>query len=74
VLVRPYDPAFFPFDPSLHDEDDLRRRPVGRRECGPDVEERYVVTPSGAVDVIITTPPTGLTRTFQLARHAPASL
>jgi molecular chaperone DnaK len=74
VLVRPYDPAFFPFDPSLHDEDDLRRQPVGRRECGPDVEERYVVTPSGAVDVIITTPPTGLARTFQLARHAPASL
>jgi hypothetical protein len=72
--VTPYDPVFFPFDPDLHVEDDLRRQPVGRGEYEPDVEERYVVTPSGAVDVIITTRPTGLTRTFQLARHAPASL
>jgi molecular chaperone DnaK len=72
--VTPYDPVLFPFDPDLQDEDDLRRRPVGRREYGPDVEERYVVTPSGAVEVIITTRPTGLTRTFQLARHAPTSL
>jgi molecular chaperone DnaK len=72
--VTPYDPVLFPFDPDLHDEQDLRRQPVGRWEYGPDVEERYVVTPSGAVEVIITTRPTGLMRTFQLARHAPASL
>jgi molecular chaperone DnaK (HSP70) len=70
----PYDPVFFPFDPDLQDEDDLRHRPVGRREFGPDVEECYVVTPSGGVEVIITTRPSGLTRTFQLARHVPASL
>jgi hypothetical protein len=72
--VTPYDPVFFPFDPDLNNEEDLGRQLVGRRPDGPDVEERYVVTPSGAVDVIITTPPTGLTRTFQLARHPPASL
>jgi molecular chaperone DnaK len=72
--VTPYDSVFFPFDPDLQNEDDLRRRPVGRREYGPDVEECYVVTPSGAVEVIITTQPTGLTRTFQLARHVPANL
>jgi len=72
--VTPYDPVFFPFDPDLHDEDDLRHRPVGRREFGPDVEECYTVTPSGAVEVIITTRPAGLTRTFRLARHVPASL
>jgi hypothetical protein len=58
----------------LHDEDDLRHRPVGRREFGPDVEECYTVTPSGAVEVIITTLPAGLTRTLRLARHVPASL
>ena len=29
--VTPYDPVFFPFDPNLHDEEDLARRPVGRR-------------------------------------------
>ena len=72
--VTPYDPVFFPFDPDLHDEDDLRHRPVGRREFGPDVEECYTVTPSGAVEVIITTRQAGLTRTFRLARHVPASL
>jgi molecular chaperone DnaK (HSP70) len=71
--VTPYDPVFFPFDPDLYGDDDLRRRPVGRRDLGPDVEERYIVTPSGGVEVNITTRPTGLTRTFQLARHVPAS-
>jgi hypothetical protein len=69
--VTPYDPVFFPFDPELHDQDDLSHRPVGRREFGPDVEECYTVTPSGEVEVIITTRPAGLTRTFQLARHVP---
>ena len=72
--VTPYDPVLFPFDPDLHDEDDLRHRSVGRREFGPDVEECYTVTPSGAVEVIITTLPAGLTRTLRLARHVPASL
>jgi molecular chaperone DnaK len=71
--VTPYDPVFFPFDPDLYDEQDLARQPVGRRENGPDVEERYVVTPGGAVQVTLTTRPAGFTRTFQLARHAPAS-
>jgi molecular chaperone DnaK (HSP70) len=71
--VTPYDQVFFPFDPDLHNEGDLGRRPVGRREDGPDVEERYVVTPGGTVEVTLTTRPAGLTRTFRLARHAPAS-
>jgi len=71
--VTPYDPVFFPFDPDLYDEQDLASQPVGRRENGPDVEERYVVTPGGAVQVTLTTRPAGFTRTFQLARHAPAS-
>ena len=43
--VTPYDAVYFPFDPNLHDEEDLARRSVGRREDGPDVEERYVVGP-----------------------------
>ena len=68
--LTPYDPVFFPFDPNLHDED-LGRRPVGRREDGPDVEERYVVTPGGAVEATLTTRPAAFTRTFPLARHAP---
>lgn len=71
--VTPYDPVFFPFDPDLHDEQDLERRPVRRRDDGPDVEERYVVTPGGAVEVTLTTRPARLTRTFRLARHPLAS-
>jgi molecular chaperone DnaK (HSP70) len=67
--VTPYDPVFFPFDPGLVDKADLTRQPVGRWENGPDVEERYVVAPSGAVEVTLTTRPAGFTRTFRLARQ-----
>lgn len=49
------------------------RRPVDRREDGPDVEERYLVTAGGPVEVTLMTRPAGLTRTFQLTRHALAS-
>jgi molecular chaperone DnaK len=71
--LTPYDPVFFPFDPDLHDAADLGRRPVDRRDDGPDVEERYVVTPGGAVEVTLTTRPDRLTRTFRLTRHDLAS-
>ncbi len=72
--VMPYDPVFFPFDPTLCDREDLGRQPVGRWNNGPDVEERYVVAPSGAVEVTLTTQPAGFKRTFRLERRAPASL
>ena len=71
--VTPYDPVLFPFDADLHHEADLSRWPVDRREHGPDVEERYVLTAGGAVEVTLTMRPTGLTRTFQLTRPALAS-
>jgi molecular chaperone DnaK len=71
--VTPYDPVFFPFDPDLGDEEDLRARPVLRSDDGPDVEERYVMTPGGAVEVTLTTRPARLSRTFRLARHDLAS-
>ncbi|BBY21792.1 Hsp70 family protein [Mycobacterium stomatepiae] len=69
--VTPYDPVLFPFDPALHDRDDLGRRPVGRWTDGPDVEERYVA-PSGAVEVTLTTQPGGFMRTYRLERRASA--
>jgi molecular chaperone DnaK len=72
--VTPYDPVFFPFDPELDDDEDLPRRPVRRREDGPDVEERYVVTPGGAVEVTLTTRPARLSRTFRLERHELATV
>jgi molecular chaperone DnaK (HSP70) len=71
--VTPYDPVLFPFDPALHDRDDLGRQPVGRWVDGPDVEERYVIAPSGAVEVTLTTQPAGFERTFRLERCASAS-
>ncbi|ORA16580.1 Hsp70 family protein [Mycobacterium arosiense] len=71
--VTPYDPVLFPFDPALYDRDDLRRQPVGRWKDGPDVEERYVIAPSGAVEVTLTTQPAGFERTFRLERRASAS-
>jgi hypothetical protein len=67
--VTPYDPVYFPFDPALHDRDNLGRQPVGRWSDGPDVEERYVVAPSGAVEVTLTTEPAGFRRTFRLERR-----
>jgi hypothetical protein len=66
--VTPYDPVLFPFDPALYDRDDLGCQPIGRRTDGPDVEERYVVAPSGAVEVTLTTRPDGFMRTFRLER------
>lgn len=71
--VTPYDPVLFPFDPELRDVQDLVRRPVHRCDDGPDVEERYVVTSGGAVEVTLTTRPDRLSRTFRLARHDLAS-
>lgn len=67
--VTPYDPVYFPFDPALHDRQDLGRQPIGRCNDGPDVEERYVVAPGGAVEVTLTTQPTGFKRTFRLERR-----
>jgi molecular chaperone DnaK len=66
--VTPYDPVLFPFDPALYDREDLGPQQVGRWKDGPDVEERYVVTPSGAVEVTLTTHPAGFKRTFRLER------
>lgn len=71
--VTPYDPVLFPFDPALHDRDDLVRQPVGRCKDGPEVEERYVIAPGGAVEVTLTTHPAGFERTFRLERCASAS-
>jgi molecular chaperone DnaK len=67
--VTPYDPVFFPFDPALEDDRDLPRQPVRRRDDGPDVEERYVITSGGAVEVTLTTRPERLSRTFRLERR-----
>lgn len=70
--VTPYDPVFFPFDPALRDDQNLGCLPVSRCDDGPDVEERYVVSAGGTVEVTLTAGPGQLSRTFRLARHAVA--
>ncbi|HUH68789.1 MAG TPA: Hsp70 family protein [Mycobacterium sp.] len=72
--VTPYDPVLFPFDPALYEREDLGHQPVGRWKNGPDVEERYVIAPSGAVEVTLTTHPAGFKRTFRLERCAAAGV
>ena len=47
---------------------------VRRRDDGPDVEERYVITHGGAVEVTLTTRPDRLSRTFRLERHVLAGV
>ncbi|MEE6176023.1 Hsp70 family protein [Mycobacterium sp. 050134] len=71
--VTPYDPVLFPFDPALYEREDLKHQPVGRWKDGPDVEERYVIAPTGAVEVTLTTQPAGFKRTFRLERRASAN-
>jgi molecular chaperone DnaK (HSP70) len=68
--VTPYAPVLFPFDPELHGDPNLARRPVVRWEGAPDVEEHYVIAPGGGVEVSLTTRPDGFTRRFRLARGA----
>jgi molecular chaperone DnaK len=72
--VTPYEPVFFAFDPDLCDDQDLPRRVVSRRDDGPDVEERYVITDGGAVEVTLTTRPERLSRTFRLERRVLAGV
>lgn len=74
--VTPYDTVLFPFGPALYDRGDLGRQPVGRWAEGWDgaeVEERYVIAPSGAVEVTLTTQPAGFERIFRVERCASAS-
>lgn len=68
--VTPYQPVLFPFDPDLRVDKNLARQPVTRWNEAPDVEERYVITSRGAVEVSLTTQPDGFTRRFRLARGA----
>ncbi|MCI4674603.1 Hsp70 family protein [Candidatus Mycolicibacterium alkanivorans] len=68
--VTPYAPVLFPFDPDLRADRNLARRPVIRWNAAPDVEERYVISSGGGVEVSLTTRPDGFTRRFRLARGA----
>jgi molecular chaperone DnaK (HSP70) len=58
--------VFFPFEPALRGEKNLRRLPVRRVDQGREVEERYRCTAAGMVEVTITVVEDGFSRTFRL--------
>ncbi len=58
--------VFFPFDPGMRAEKNLRRVPVKRTDCGREVEERYRCTAAGMVEVTISVLDDGFARTFRL--------
>jgi len=70
--VQPWDDFRFPFDPALRNAPDLATVPVERAAAGPGVEELYLVTDGGAVEVRLTVLDDGYTESFKLARSGQA--
>lgn len=66
--LTPWDEIRFPFDASLRAATDLAPVPVTRADGGPEVEERYVCTDGGAVEVSVTVLSDGFSETFRLGR------
>jgi len=65
--ITPWDEVRFPFDPALRGRD-LTDEPVRRVDGGSEVEERYVCSETGAVEVEVRTLADGYARRFRLAR------
>ena len=66
--VTPWDEVRFPFAPHLR-ERELPGQPVERQaDEGPEVEERYVCLPTGAVEVTVRDLSDGFARCYQLGR------
>lgn len=63
-----WDEVLFPFDPALRGRGDLSAIAVRRME-GPEVEEQYRVTESGALEVQLRVLDDGYSATLQLARR-----
>ena len=63
-----WDEVLFPFDPALRGRSDLASVPV-RRMDGPEVEEMYRVTETGALEVKLRVLDDGYSATLQLARR-----
>jgi molecular chaperone DnaK len=68
--VTPYGEVLFPFDPALRGANGLGTREVSRiAGDGPEVEERYACTSTGAVEVELTTLDDGYRRRFTLTKE-----
>lgn len=67
--LSPWDEVRFPFDPKLRGLEDLGRVDVTRwDDTGPAVEERYICSDAGAVEVEVTVLDDGYSSRFRLAR------
>jgi molecular chaperone DnaK (HSP70) len=62
----PFGEVLFPFDSALREASDLRAVAVERTGPGPLIEERYVLAPSGLVEVELEDLDDGFARTFRL--------
>jgi molecular chaperone DnaK (HSP70) len=68
--LLPVGDAYFAFDARLRGSDDLESTAVRRSDDGHNVEERYVVTDKGLVEVEIADLDDGFTQTFRLSHSA----
>lgn len=70
--IAVWDEVRFPFDPALQEAGGLESAAVTRAPGveGQQVEERYVLTPAGAVEVRISNLTSGYSRTYRLGRWA----
>ena len=65
--LTPWDDIYFPFDPSLHEEENLQAMPITRMAMGEQwIEERYVCDAHGIIEVEMLNQTSHCTRRYRL--------
>jgi molecular chaperone DnaK len=71
--LTPWEEIRFPFERDLRDADRLEAVPVSRLgQSGPEVEERYRCASDGTLEVTLSLPKEGFSRTYTIVRRAEA--
>jgi molecular chaperone DnaK (HSP70) len=66
--IKPFADVLFPFDPKLQGQADLSRVPIARTPAlGPEIEERYLISEYGAVELTILDRQSGYERNYKIA-------
>lgn len=66
--IKPFADVLFPFDPELRGHADLGRVPIARSAAlGPEIEERYLITEYGTVELTILDRSSGYEKNFKIA-------
>jgi molecular chaperone DnaK (HSP70) len=68
--LTPWEEIRFPFEPELREADRLESVPVMRLGSGPEVEERYRCASDGTLEVTLSLPKEGFSRTYTIVRRA----